>query len=201
MLNIQVINWLSKNNKSVLSLLPMTGLEEQNKLTNTQSVFILSFCMWNIFLFGCFWDWKLHRRFAVWIYLIVSCSSCSYSMKHSTWHNVMQHPNFMYEALIENISFIDEFWLMNWCLFPALVLNLKISYFTVGCVWFITLVLPVLQVRQCVGTLGWDLWICGAAHQQICQVSKLDVLCFYNKCLFWPDILGIFILWITSENT
>lgn len=29
-----------------------------------------------------------------------------------------------------------------------------------------------LQVWQCVGTLGRDLWVCGAADQQVCQVSN-----------------------------
>lgn len=31
-----------------------------------------------------------------------------------------------------------------------------------------------LQVWQCVGTLGRDLWVCGAADQQVCQVSNTE---------------------------
>lgn len=69
------------------------------------------------------------------------------------------------------------------CLVLKLVLNC-ISCFMFGWVWFICL---FLQVRQCVGTLGWHLWICGEAHQQVCQVSKVTVLSsllpFFSACL------------------
>lgn len=49
----------------------------------------------------------------------------------------------------------------------CLVLNLVWDIFETCCCLF-------LQVRQCFWTLGRDLWICWAAHQQVCQVGKVS---------------------------